>query len=113
MRGDIWELRAPRDAQGREQRGKRYAVVVQSDDLLLSTLLVAPTSTNARASSFRPEITLDGTTTRVLVEQTAVVDPGIRLGRFAGRLTPDEVSAVDTALATLFGLGHGHVRGLG
>jgi mRNA interferase MazF len=105
MRGDVWELRAPRDAQGHEQRGKRYAVVVQSDDVLLSTLLVAPTSTGAREASFRPEITLGGTVTKILVEQAAVVDPETRLGAFAGRLTREELDAVDSALATVFGLG--------
>ncbi|MDR1186787.1 MAG: type II toxin-antitoxin system PemK/MazF family toxin [Bifidobacteriaceae bacterium] len=104
MRGDIWELRAPRDAQGHEQRGSRYAVVVQSDDMLLSTLLVAPTSMSAAAASFRPEIVLDGVTTRVLVEQVAVMDPEIGLGRFAGRLTRNELDQVDAALATVFGL---------
>jgi mRNA interferase MazF len=105
MRGDIWRLRAPRDAQGHEQRGSRYAVVVQSDDLLLSTLLVAPTSTSAGAASFRPQIVVEGTATRVLLEQVAVVDPEVKLGQFAGRLSADELSQVDAALVTVFGLG--------
>ena len=48
--------RAPRANRGHEQRGTRFAVVVQSDSLPLSTLLVAPTSTSARAASFRPRI---------------------------------------------------------
>ena len=62
MRGDVYELKASRDARGHEQRGNRYAVVVQSDLLPLSTLLVAPTSTSARPTSFRPEIEIDGKT---------------------------------------------------
>jgi mRNA interferase MazF len=103
MRGDIYRLRAPRDAQGHEQKGARYAVVVQSDDLL-STLLVAPTSTAARPASFRPAIELDGVTTRILVEQTAVVDPETRLGEFAGRLSAAELRTVDAALAVVLGL---------
>ncbi len=75
MRGDIHRLRAPRGTRGREQVGARYAVVVQSDDLLLSTLLIAPTSTGSRPASFRPEITIAGTPTRVMTEQTMAVDP--------------------------------------
>jgi mRNA interferase MazF len=71
--------------------------VVQSDSLPLSTLLVAPTSTSARAASFRPEILLDGSTTRVLVEQTAAVDPS-RLGEKVGHLAFDELRQVDAAL---------------
>jgi mRNA interferase MazF len=79
-------------------------VVVQADEFLnLSTVLVSPTSTRARPASFRPAITLDGTDTRILLEQTTVVDPQ-RLGRSAGRLDPDELSAVDEALALVLGL---------
>lgn len=53
--------------------------------------------------SFRPTIDLDGTPTRVLVEQTTVVDPQ-RLGRFAGRLDADEQRAVDEALLLILGI---------
>lgn len=95
---------SPRQARWREQRGARYGVVVQSDDLLaLSTVLVAPTSTSARAASFRPPIELNGEETRVLVEQTTVVDPG-RLGLSAGRLDAAELRAVDEALLLVLGL---------
>ena len=90
--------------RGHEQRGARYAVIVQADEFLdLSTTLVAPTSTGARPASFRPTITLEGAETRVLVEQTAVVDPE-RLGRSAGRLEATELRAVDEALALILGL---------
>lgn len=104
VRGEIFRLPAPRGTRGREQRDARYVVVVQDDDFLtLSTVLVSPTSTSAQPASFRPGITLDGTRTRILVEQTTVVDPE-RLGRSAGRLDPDELSAVDEALALVLGL---------
>ncbi len=95
---------APRGARGREQRGARYAVIVQADEFMaLSTTLVAPTSTSARPATFRPTISLDDTETRVLVEQTTVVDPE-RLGRSAGRLDADELRAVDEALALVLDL---------
>nr|MBA3433568.1 type II toxin-antitoxin system PemK/MazF family toxin [Actinomycetota bacterium] len=95
VRGELFRLPAPRGAHGHEQRGARYAVVVQADEFLdLSTVLVSPTSTSARAASFRPGITLDGHETRVLVEQTTVVDPE-RLGRSAGRLDARELRSVD------------------
>ncbi|MEZ0285696.1 MAG: type II toxin-antitoxin system PemK/MazF family toxin [Thermoleophilia bacterium] len=104
VRGEVFRLPAPRGARGHEQRGARYAVVVQADELLgLSTTLVAPTSTSARPSSFRPVITLEGRETRVLVEGVTVVDPE-RLGRSAGRLDTDELRAVDQALALILGL---------
>ena len=98
VRGEVFRLPAPRGARGHEQRGARYAVVVQADEFLdLSTVLVSPTSRVALPSSFRPTITLDGEETRVLVEQTTVVDPQ-RLGGSAGRLEASELRSVDEAL---------------
>ncbi|MFT4137087.1 type II toxin-antitoxin system PemK/MazF family toxin [Microbacterium sp.] len=104
MRGDVYRLKAPRDAQGHEQSGPRYAVVVQSDDLPLSTWIVAPTSTGRRPASFRPEIEIDGVSTRVLIEQMTAVDPERRLGEFAGRLSSAELAAVDHALRGVLAL---------
>ncbi|HYM66316.1 MAG TPA: type II toxin-antitoxin system PemK/MazF family toxin [Patescibacteria group bacterium] len=104
VRGEIFRLPSPRGARGREQRGARYAVVVQADEFLtLSTVLVSPTSTSAQPASFRPAIALEGATTRVLVEQTTVVDPQ-RLGPSAGRLDANELQVVDDALALVLGL---------
>jgi mRNA interferase MazF len=104
VRGEVFRLPAPRGARGREQHGARYAVVVQADEFLhLSTTIVAPTSTSARPATFRPLIELDGQETRVLVEQTTVVDPQ-RLGRAAGRLSASELRAVDEALVLILGL---------
>jgi mRNA interferase MazF len=104
VRGEVFRLPAPRGTRGREQRGARYAVVLQADELLdLSTTIVAPTSTSALPASFRPVIHLDGQETRVLVEQTTVVDPQ-RVVRSAGRLDARELHAVDEALSLILGL---------
>ena len=106
-RGEAFRLPAPRGARGHEQRGARYAIVVQSGDLLrLSTVVVAPTSIAAQPASFRPEVSIRGVRTRVLVDQIRAVDPS-RLGRSAGVLTYEELSDVDRALETILGLaGH-------
>jgi mRNA interferase MazF len=102
-RGDVFRLRLGR-RQGHEQAGVRYGVIVQSDALLrLSTVLVAPTSTAARPASFRPEVGIGGTTTRVLVEQTGAIDVS-RLGDHQGHLTPEELWGVDLALETVLDL---------
>lgn len=104
VRGEVFRLPPPRGRRGHEQRGARFAVVVQSDDFLdLSTTLVAPTSASATPASFRPTVGLDGGETRVLVEQTTVVDPR-RLGRSAGRLEASELRALDEALTLVLGL---------
>ena len=103
QRGDVLTLRLPKGV-GHEQRGRRYAVVVQSDALLpRSVVLIAPTSQSARAASFRPEIQVGDERTRVLVEQTGAVDVG-RLGDFVGRLNPEELWGIDAALMTVLGL---------
>ncbi len=102
-RGDVFRLRLGR-RRGHEQSGVRYGVIVQSDALLrLSTVLIAPTSTSARAASFRPEIDIDGTSTRVLVEQTGAVDV-TRLGDHTSHLTTSEQWGVDLALETVLDL---------
>ena len=104
VRGEVFRLRIPRGTRGPEQRGGRFAVVVQADELLaLSTVLVSPTSASAPPRSFRPTIKLGGSPTRVLVEQTTAISPD-RLGDSIGRLDAAELRALDAALALVLGL---------
>jgi mRNA interferase MazF len=102
VRGDLYRLRPAKGAAGHEQRDPRYAVAIQSDAILLSTLIVAPTSTSAQPASFRPEIEMDGTRTLVLVDQMRAVDAS-RLGDFAGRLDAAETGEVDRAIKLILG----------
>jgi mRNA interferase MazF len=97
VRGDVHRLRAPRGARGSEQRGARYAVVVQSDALPLSTWLVAPTSRSAAARSFRATIRVAGEDTQVMLEQTTAVAQE-RLGDLVGHVTRTELESIDAAL---------------
>ncbi len=104
LRGDVYRLQLPKGA-GHEQHGERFAVVVQADEFLpRSVVLVAPTSRSAREASFRPEIDIDGETTRVLVEQIGAVDAR-HLGELSGHLSREELWGVDEALSTVLGLG--------
>lgn len=90
--------------RGHEQRGARYAVVVQADELLrLSTVLVAPTSRSVLAASFRPEVEIAGERTRVMVEQLRALDLQ-RLGEPAGQLNAGEARDVDEALSLVLAL---------
>ena len=103
-RGDVYELRMPK-GEGHEQRGRRFGVVVQADAFLpRSVVLVAPTSQSAKPATFRPEITIDGETTRVLVEQVGAVDVG-RLGHHVGHASTEEIWGIDESLMTVLGLG--------
>jgi mRNA interferase MazF len=104
VRGEVFRLRVPRGACGSEQRGSRFGVVVQADELLaLSTVLVSPTSASAPPRSFRPPIELEGSPTRVLVEQTTAMSLD-RLGESVGRLSALELHDVDAALTLVLGL---------
>lgn len=103
QRGDVYELRPPRRS-GREQQGRRFGVVVQSDALLpRSVVLIAPTSRSARPASFRPEVVIEGETTKVLVEQMGAVDVN-RLGVHVGLTSPEEMWGIDESLMTVLGL---------
>jgi len=104
LRGDLYRFKLPKGT-GHEQHGDRYGVIVQADEFLpRSVVIVAPTSRSARPASFRPEIDVDGTPTRVLVEQLGAVDAQ-RLGRLARHLSPEEMWGIDEALETILGLG--------
>jgi mRNA interferase MazF len=104
LRGDVYRFKPPKGV-GHEQHGERFGVVVQAAEFLpRSVVLVAPTSRRARAASFRPEIDVEGETTRVLVEQVGAVDVR-RLGELSGHLSREELWGVDQALLTVLGLG--------
>ncbi|GGK15914.1 hypothetical protein GCM10010124_05660 [Pilimelia terevasa] len=106
MRGDVHQVRRPRDAVGREQRGERYAIVVQATALSgLSTCIVCPTSASAAASAHRPLIDWGDGDTRVLAEQAMAVDRS-RLGEQVGHLPAHgpEMIAIDRALKLVLGL---------
>lgn len=89
---------------GREQRGRRYAVVVQPDEVAwLTTVVVVPTSSNAQPAIFRPEVTVRGRRTGLLTDQVSTVDRS-RVGRSSGRLSPAELQELDESLKRILGL---------
>ncbi|MGI8593605.1 MAG: type II toxin-antitoxin system PemK/MazF family toxin [Solirubrobacteraceae bacterium] len=96
-RGSICNVALGRTS-GREQAGRRYAVVVQSDELsLLNTVVVVPTSTSARPATFRPEIVVAAQRTRALCEQIRTVDAQ-RIGAVVGMLSAAELRSVEDAM---------------
>lgn len=103
VRGDIHAIVLPQ-RRGHVQRGRRYAVVVQADDLLaLSTIIVCPTSTSTPPASFHPEIQIDEQAARVMCEMVGAVDARA-LGEHVGHLTVAEMHAVDDALELVLDL---------
>lgn len=98
VRGDVHAISLPR-GRGRVQHGRRYAVIVQADDLMtLSTVVICPTSTAAPAASFHPEIVLDGLKAQVLCEMVGAVDAR-NLGDHVGHLNHEELKSVEDGLS--------------
>jgi mRNA interferase MazF len=97
VRGDVVRVPADKQARGAEQQGSRYGVVLQSDDLLLSTVLVTPTSTASLPMVHRPEVTVLGERTCLLVEQTRAIRRDA-LGPVLTRLSLDDQRRLDDAL---------------
>jgi mRNA interferase MazF len=103
VRGDVYEIKLPRK-RGHVQSGRRYAVVVQADDLLaLSTVVICPTSRSAFSASFHPELQVEGQPTQVLCEMVGAVDAR-GLGAHVGHLTHDELRAVEEAVLLVLDL---------
>lgn len=89
---------------GRVQHGRRFAVIVQADELLtLSTLVVCPTSTSTPPASFHPEVLIGEEPTRVMCEMIGAVDARA-LGEQVGHLRLDELRAIDDALQLVLDL---------
>ncbi len=104
VRGDVHAITLPR-GRGRVQHGRRYAVIVQADDLLtLSTIVICPTSASAPAASFHPDIALGGQATRVLCEMVGAVDAR-NLDEHVGHLSYDELRAVEEGLSLVLNIG--------
>ncbi len=101
MRGEVYRL--PARGKGHEQRGRRFAVVLQPEWLDLSTWIVAFISTRARGTSFRPRVTIVDQQTLVMCDQLATVDLD-RLTEPVGSLTAEELHRVDEALALVLHL---------
>ena len=103
LRGDVYAITLPRK-RGHVQHGRRFAVVVQADDLLaLSTVVVCPTSTSTPPASFHPEVVIAGERTSVMCEMVGAVDARV-LGEPAGHLTFEEIRNVDDALLLVLDL---------
>lgn len=103
VRGDLYEIKLP-SRRSHVQSGRRYAVIVQADDLLaLSTVVICPTSRSAFSASFHPEVMIEDQPTQVLCEMVGAVDARA-LGEQVGHLTYDELRGVEDAILLVLDL---------
>jgi mRNA interferase MazF len=103
VRGDVHTITLPR-RRGRVQHGRRFAVIVQADDLLaLSTIVVCPTSGSTPPASFHPEVAIGDEPTRVMCEMVGAVDARA-LGEQVAHLTREDMRSVEDALQLVLDL---------
>lgn len=102
IRGSVYQvdLGKPR---GHQQGGRRYGLVISPSNSPLTVVTIIPTSTAARAASFRPEIELAGQTTRLLVDQLRTIDTDY-VGEPVDYLTHDQMTRVEEVVAHYLGL---------
>jgi mRNA interferase MazF len=103
VRGDVYAIKLP-SKRGHVQSGRRYAVVIQADDLLaLSTVVICPTSRSAFSASFHPEVVIENQPTQFLCEMVGAVDAR-SLGEHVGHLSYEELREVEDAILLVLGL---------
>jgi len=109
-RGDIHIVDFP-DVGGHVIRGPHPGVIVQTDRMRLSsTVVVVPLTSAAKAADFRPAflVPIGGRESGLPRDGWAKCDqpmtlPTVVLGPKAGRLSPEAIDRVDTALRFVLG----------
>ncbi|MDR0848971.1 MAG: type II toxin-antitoxin system PemK/MazF family toxin [Propionibacteriaceae bacterium] len=102
IRGGIYQIDLGRP-RGHEQGGHRFGVVVSPSDSVLTVATVVPTSTSAVATHFRPEITILGHSTRLLIDQMKAIDVRY-IHDLVGIMGVDDLEALDLGISRYLGL---------
>src|SRR5579875_3002781 len=104
----IWGAVYPVDLgearRGHEQRGRRLGLVISVEQNEWSTVTILPTSTGAQPAVFRPDVTVAGRETRILIDQIRTIDLSYVTGELVDYLSRDDIAQVEHGLARYFGL---------
>ncbi|SNU02786.1 mRNA interferase MazF [Ruaniaceae bacterium KH17] len=103
VRGAVYRIDLGR-ARGNEQQGKRLGVVVSPTDIPLSVVTVIPTSTSARPATHRPDVTLAGRETRVMIDQIRSIEVDCVMGEPVDYVPRKVMDEIDDALARYLSL---------
>ena len=113
QRGEVWEidLPSPPGGSGREQSGRRPAVVIQAAiDTTNPMCVIAPFTSNQTASRFPHTLRIPATPTNglstdsiLMIFQLRALDTK-RFARRLGSLSAPEMAAIDSVVRPLLGL---------
>jgi mRNA interferase MazF len=104
IRGAVYPVDLGDAKRGHEQRGRRLGLLMSIEQDTWSTVTIIPTSTNAQASVFRPEATIAGRSTRILIDQIRTIDVSYVTGELVDYLSRDDMAQVDHTLLRYLGL---------
>jgi mRNA interferase MazF len=101
-RGEVWWV-ALDPPIGSEIQKTRPCLIVSPDVMVkgLRTVLVAPLTSRGRPTSFRPPVSLKGTTGLILLDQLRAVDKA-RLRSRMGKVSDETLVQVLTMLKWIF-----------
>lgn len=103
IRGAVYRVDLGRP-RSHEQGGKRLGLVLSQSDSPLSVVTVVPTSTSAGPFVHRPELSVAGRVTRMMVDQIRSIDVDYVVGDHVDYLTREQLGDVELALAHYLGL---------
>jgi mRNA interferase MazF len=104
IRGAVYPVDLGDTKRGHEQRGRRLGLVISLEQDDWSTVTIAPTSTSAQASVFRPEVVVAGRVTKILIDQIRAMDVSYVTGELVDYLSRDDMAGVEHSLSRYFGL---------
>src|ERR1700722_17798124 len=102
IRGAVYPIDLGDAKRGHEQRGRRLGLVISIEQNAWSTVTVIPTSTSAQASVFRPEVTIAGRDTKILIDQLRTIDVAYVTGELVDYLSRDDMAQVERSLSRYF-----------
>lgn len=104
IRGAIYRVDLGGARRGHEQRGRRYGLVLSPTAMPWNVVTIVPTSTSAQPAAFRPELSVAGEASRLMVDQIRTVEVKFVHGEPVDFFGHDEMSVVEDVVRRYLGL---------
>lgn len=104
IRGSVYPVDLGDAKRGREQKGKRYGIVLSDAPDSWSTVVIIPTSTGAQQAIFRPRLVIAGRETLALTDQIRTIDTQFVTGDPVDHLGARDMGQVEYALGRVLAL---------